>query len=377
MDNYLNQICQNNNMEKLEPNFNNINNDLNLEEEIIEEIEEIEEKEEGEKTGNNCSLKKHEEKEAKIYCVECNINMCNVCEKLHSELFTNHHIYNIKSNDNNIFTGYCQERKHNNKLEYYCHDHNMLCCAACLCKIRGIGNGKHNKCRVCYMPKIKEIKKNTLSDNMKYLDNLSKSLTDSINDLKKLYNVISDKKDKLKEEIQKIFTQIRNALNNREDQILEKVDKKFDELFFKEELIKESEKLPNKVKASLEKGKISEDDWNDKNKLSTIINECINIENNIKDINLINDKIKQSNEKKDLNIIFEQNEESLLNNIKDFGNIISSLVNKSNQIQQFNSNININNFNYQNNNMNMEMNMNNNKDQNMDNNMDQNMDNNN
>ena len=39
--------------------------------------------------------------------------------------------------------------------------------------------------------------------------------------------------------------------------------KKYDEMFFKEELIKESEKLPNIVKISLEKGKINENDWND------------------------------------------------------------------------------------------------------------------
>ena len=101
------------------------------------------------------------------------------------------------------------------------------------------------------------------------------------------------------------------------------VDKKFDELFFKEELIKEGEKLPNKVKISLEKGIISDNDWNDENKLSSIINDCIYIENSIKDINLINNKIKQGNLQKDLKIIFkyEDKKEMLLNNISEFGNI--------------------------------------------------------
>ena len=33
------------------------------------------------------------------------------------------------------------------------------------------------------------------------------------------------------------------------------------------------------VKLSLEKGKLIDKEWNDKNKLNSIINDCINIEN--------------------------------------------------------------------------------------------------
>ena len=56
-------------------------------------------------------------------------------------------------------------------------------------------------------------------------------------------------------EIQKVFTKLRNSLNDREDELLSDVDKSFDELFLNENVIKESEKLPNKIKVSLEKGK--------------------------------------------------------------------------------------------------------------------------
>ena len=71
----------------------------------------------------------------------------------------------------------------------------------------------------------------------------------------------------------------------------------------------------------LEKGKVPDEDWKDKNKIKAIINECINIENSIKDINNINDKIKQCIDKKNLDIIFENKDEDLLNNIKNFGNL--------------------------------------------------------
>ena len=56
-------------------------------------------------------------------------------------------------------------------------------------------------------------------------------------------------------EVQKVFTKLRNSLNDREDELLSDVDKNFGELFLNENIIKESEKLPNKIKVSLEKGK--------------------------------------------------------------------------------------------------------------------------
>ena len=58
---------------------------------------------------------------------------------------------------------------------------------------------------------------------------------------------MTEKKETLKLNIQKIFTNIRNSLNNREDELLLEVDKKFEDKYFKEELIKDSEKLPNRI----------------------------------------------------------------------------------------------------------------------------------
>ena len=99
------------------------------------------------------------------------------------------------------------------------------------------------------------------------------------------------KKEKLKLNIQKVFTKIRNELNNREDKLLNEVDKQYENLFPKEEIIKEYEKLPNKIKLSLEKSKnINKNE----NKLYSFINECIKIENIISDINNIDKDVKNS-----------------------------------------------------------------------------------
>ena len=80
-------------------------------------------------------------------------------------------------------------------------------------------------------------------------------------------------------------------MNNREEQLLMIVDEKYDYLFFKEELIKKYKKLPKKIELSLENGKNVNKFWNEHNKLSSLINDCINIEKNIEHINEINEKI--------------------------------------------------------------------------------------
>ena len=48
----------------------------------------------------------------------------------------------------------------------------------------------------------------------------------------------------------------------------------------------------DKIKKSLEKGKILDKNWNDSNKLNSLINECITIENSLKELNEINEEIK-------------------------------------------------------------------------------------
>jgi len=55
----------------------------------------------------------------------------------------------------------------------------------------------------------------------------------------------------------------------------------------------------------LEKGKTIEKEWNN-NKLNSLINDCINIENNITKINNINEKIKKCNFHQNIKIKFFQ-----------------------------------------------------------------------
>ena len=245
-----------------------------------------------------CSCKKHSEINAISHCLECDINMCNKCSTLHEEILESHHKYNINENinDTEIFTGYCKEEKHKNELEFYCKSHNQLCCAACISKIKTKYNGQHTDCDVCLINEIQNLKKDKLTQNLKTLEEHSNTIEKSINELKDIFENINKNKEELKIMISKIFTQIRNTINQREDEILIEVDQKFDNLFFKEDIIHLGENLPNKIKIALEKGKIIEKEWNGKNyKLNSIINDCIDIEKKIEKINDINKIIEKCN----------------------------------------------------------------------------------
>ena len=270
---------------------------------------------------DKCSFKKHEDLYAINYCQECKIYMCSKCSNFHFEIFENHKLVKLNNGTNEIFNGFCSEQKHNLELEFFCITHNQLCCAACLCKIKNKGKGQHNNCEVCNIEEIKDIKKNELGNNINILDELTKKMDNSINELKIIYEKINKNKECLQQEVLKLFTKIRCLINEREDKIMLEIETQYNKLYFKEELIKKSAKLPKKINLSLEKGKSINDEWNNDNKLSYIIYNCINIENNIKEMNEINDCIKKYNET-NFTIKFVPEEEELdLNIIDSLGKI--------------------------------------------------------
>ena len=272
-----------------------------------------------------CSSIEHQNINAINYCHECKIFMCNKCENFHSKLFQNHHFYDINKEIKEIFTGFCKEENHLEKLEFFCKNHNLLCCASCITKIKRKGKGQHTDCNICNIEDIKDEKKNKLRENIEKLENLSINFEQSINQLKIIFENINKNKEELKLKIQKIFTKIRNVLNEREDQLLLEVDKKYDNLYIKEDILKENEKLPNKIKISLERSKALDNEWNDDNQLSKLINDSIDIENNIKNIDIINQSVININNENNTNIRFIPEEDDkiniLLDTIKMFGQI--------------------------------------------------------
>lgn len=286
-----------------------------------------------------CSYETHKGSEAISFCDKCKIYMCHKCEKLHSELFSNHHQIKIEKDKdiNEIFTGLCKEENHYIELKYFCKSHNKLCCAECITKFKGKNHGEHTDCDICSIEDIQNEKMNKLNENIKTLEELSSNLQESIQEIKIIFEKNEKKKEEIKMEIQKVFTKLRNSLNDREDELLSDVDKSFDELFLNQNIIKESEKLPNKIKVSLEKGKLINNKNN--NNLNSLINDCLNIENNINDINKINQNMK--NYKTNQNdISFIQDEiasKNFFESVKSFGSVyqypISEIIKKDDFIK--------------------------------------------
>ena len=264
----------------------------------------------------------HKDLEAIYNCHECEINMCSKCSNSHSQIFVNHNLEKLTIENNETFDGFCSEKNHNLELEFFCITHNQLCCAACLCKIKNKGKGQHNECNVCNIEEIKNNKKNELNKNIKILEDFSKIIEKIISELKKINEEINKNKESLKKEVHNKFTFIINLLKERENKLIDEIEKKYSELYFKEEMIKKSDGLPTKTKLSLDKGKIINNEWDNVNKLNYIIFNCVKIENIIKEINEINDYIKKY-KTSNIKIKFspEDFNEKEINFIQSFGNI--------------------------------------------------------
>ena len=237
--------------------------------------------------------------------------MCNKCSNLHSELFENHHKYDLGKEKEYIFINLCTENDHKLDLKFYCKTHNQLYCLGYISKIKRKGFGQHTDCDICFIDEIKDEKKKQLKENLKNLENYSTNIESSMIEIKKIIEKINEAKEEIRNKISKIFTKIRNAVNEREDKLLLDFDNIFAKSSIDEKTIKLFEKLPNEINASLNRGKQIDNEWNNNGdeKINFFINECINIENNIKNIKLMNENIKNFNGK-DIKITFLTKEEN-------------------------------------------------------------------
>ena len=152
-----------------------------------------------------CSSSKHLEINAVSYCPECKKYLCNKCQNLHSELLAEHKIINL-TEKNEIFIDKCKEKNHPNKLEFYCKDHNALCCGLCICKIKEYGYGQHSDCNVSLLEDFKDEKRNKLKENINGLEKLFKQIDKSVGKLKEIFKQINKNKEDLKLKVQSIFT---------------------------------------------------------------------------------------------------------------------------------------------------------------------------
>ena len=150
-----------------------------------------------------CSSSKHAEINAVSYCPDCKKYFCNKCLNFHVEILEDHKTINLNQK-NEIFTNKCKEKNHINKLEFYCKEHNTLCCVACTSKYKKEGYGQHFDCSITLIENIKDEKRNKLKENIKNLEELYKQIDQSINKLKEIYEQINKNRDELQLKVQTI-----------------------------------------------------------------------------------------------------------------------------------------------------------------------------
>ena len=244
---------------------------------------------------HKCSSKNHSNNEANIYCLQCKLYLCKKCQNNHSELFVEHSLIKMNQDKNNIFIEQCTKENHElNKLKFFCKTHNELCCSYCISKIKNNFFGQHSDCDIYFINDIKNEKEDKLKENLIILEQLSKNIKVLLNDLNKIAENVNENKEKIKLKIQKIFTKLRNAINEKEDKLILEIDNKYNDRYIKEDIIRKSKKLPSKIKQSFEKGKKDIENMGNIRHLSSFINDCINIENNIKEINEINSLVNNN-----------------------------------------------------------------------------------
>ena len=268
---------------------------------------------------NECSMINHTGQKSMKYCDKCKIFMCHQCLVHHKALFHNHNLIDLTQDNKNLFIEICQENNHLNKFEFFCRTHNKLCCLSCTEK-----NGKHNKCEICKIEDIKEEKKINLEKNLKLLEEISLNINESIDKYKNYYEKMEELKEELKSKIMKIFTNIRNKLNEREDEILTELETISLDIYPSEKLIQEYERIPRKIKELLSKRKVLDEKLNNSNSLNSYIYDCINIENEFSKIKEIHDTINKYNinsEKEPFFFPEEKELEIIYNDIKSLGKI--------------------------------------------------------
>ena len=236
----------------------------------------------------------------------------------------NHITIKLDKDNPDLFTNYCNIKNHFDKLKFFCKSHNTLCCSICICKIKGNEYGEHADCDVCIIEEIKENKKNILKENIYLLQNLSSDINHHIDDIKKIFQKMNETKEELMIKIQRIFTKIRNIINEKEDKLLLELSEKFEQIYLDENKLKKIEKLSDIIKNNLEKGKTVDKDWDSDNKLNSLINDCITIENEVTYINKEIENMNKYNTNIKIKLIPEDEYQinTFLERLNDFGKII-------------------------------------------------------
>ena len=267
-----------------------------------------------------CSLEDHKEKKAIKECENCDIKLCQECSKFHSKYLPLHNLILINNEKSFYSKINCSQENHNKiPLNYYCQNHNELCCAFCLCIKEENNLGNHNKCKIISINEIENIKKQNLNENVKILNELIKKLCEKKQMIENILNEQEKNKEEIKKKISEYFTELRNILNEREDELFKIIDEKYDKEKISNKELKNIDNITKESNYLLKLGNEMMQLW-DNTKIIEMVKKSINIE---KMNEKINNFIKILDDNNCNNTFhFSPSENEFLNykqNLKNFG----------------------------------------------------------
>lgn len=174
-----------------------------------------------------CANANHEIRDALIYCSECKNYYCAQCEtEIHNVLFSSHAPYvnrNIvtKNEPPPSFTGMCDIHKEHS-LDLFCTVHSCLCCPEC------VSNGReHAGCNVVSFASVdkKVIQKYVVQAAKDLKDTLKKAESLPTDEIEKKMETVKRTALEARENIRKTFENLRKTLNEREEELMNFVDR--------------------------------------------------------------------------------------------------------------------------------------------------------
>ena len=259
-----------------------------------------------------CSNSGHKDTPATIYCSECLSFFCKECESHHAFMFPSHASFVCTDLSlGSVFIGKCPSHP-DCMLNYLCHTHNALCCDKCKLD----KDGAHSKCDVVL---IEKAMRDELPGIIASLQEKIQSVkVNKLEDLKAKQKVLEEDVETTKKSIKDAFNELRKILNEREIELLNNVDKLYEE-YNKVEMImeiegsNEAENVLGNLKKVAEKGVLEK--LNDRN----VVNCICETKNVIRELDKTNKMIESALELKN-DIQFDW-DKGIIEELRGFGTI--------------------------------------------------------
>lgn len=101
-----------------------------------------------------CSLEKHSNKPAKVFCQDCKILMCEECNEAHLDICKIHHYQQIDKSTTDKY----KNAKLISEINFFCKSHNRLCNTKCNTKPKNDINVQEFNCEILLLNDMKKKK---------------------------------------------------------------------------------------------------------------------------------------------------------------------------------------------------------------------------